>query len=623
MKRIGNTVSNRLFNARNVKPAIPVDIDEVDGVMERFIRQKYEQKTLSEPQSATTQHTGSSSSDDRTPQLPPKPSKRFTFSLRSTSSSLPLPRSEKSPPVSPGLDGFGLGRRGSRGSPQRRTKPSKIFGADIGGSRADNYELKLITLREMGFPDDKRNLTILKGENGNVDRAVATLIRLGEGSRASSGRSSPVPETPPKDEDYVPGINVEKNASTGAKMNPFDRLDLQEKALPPPPIEEQVFSHQATIPNNTYNPFMQPSQSTLEQNFQGLQVSQPSQLFPNTTGGYIQHNQPMTTNPFLQTYTPPPQMTYPFATPTPFAPPQVAFDQIQSIDTGTNPFLRNSPSQNFPAANPFAASINQPPMMQANGQISHFDHNQITTSQSQFISQATTLASGPTTQNPFPTAPARQLTPSNPFRASTFPLETQHLQAQGPGLFTPSNYSVSPLSSQQDQITAQGGQFNTSYQFQPVQAPQSARYDKASILALYNLTPNSNTTTQQDSVNTPTTSAEAFNQQPSYQLNVQDQSSQHQATGGVPNPAAKRSVTMPLPNTISHNPFNSTTPTVTPSVDMPAALPQSQQIQQLKSAQGPFGPRPGHESIDFTAAAGLLSGRHSPDMFAGLSARMR
>src|SRR6202012_3336400 len=101
----------------------------------------------------------------------------------------------------------------------------------------------------------------------------------------------------------------------------------------------QVFPIQATIPNNTYNPFMQPSQSTLEQNFQGLQVSQPSQLFPNTTGGYIQHNQPMTTNPFLQTYTPPPQMTYPFATPTPFAPPQVAFDQIQSIDTGTNPFL--------------------------------------------------------------------------------------------------------------------------------------------------------------------------------------------------------------------------------------------------------------------------------------------
>jgi hypothetical protein len=609
MKRIGNAVSNRLFNPRNINPAIPIDIDEVDGVMERFIRQKYEQKSLSEPQSATTQHTGSSSSDDRTPQLPPKPSKRFTFSLRSTSSSLPLPRSERSPPVSPGLDGFGLGRRGSRESPQRRTKPSKIFGADIGGSRADNYELKLITLREMGFPDDKRNLTILKGENGNVDRAVATLIRLGEGSRASSGRSSPVPETPPKDDDYVPGINVEKNATAGAKMNPFDKLDLQEKALPPPPIEEQVQMHQSMVqPNNAYNPFMQPVQPTLEQSFQGLYVSQPSQLFPNTTGGYIQHNQPITTNPFLQTYTPPPQLSHPFAAPVPFAPPQMGFDQIQSPATGTNPFLRNSPSQTFNASNPFAASLNQSPSVQMNGQIDQYS-NQMVQSQPQFIQQVTTFSPVPTAQIPYPTAPVRQLTPSNPFRAATFPQHTQLLQTQVTDLY------------QQNQLPPQNIPFNVSQRFQPTQTqvPQATRFDKASILALYNLTP----TPQQNIVNTANTYAEPFNQQPTSLANVQDQPSQNQANSGAQIPVAKRSVTMPLPSTISHNPFGTATPAAAPSVDIPTALPQSQQIQQLKSAHGPFGPRPGHESIDFAAAAGLLSGRHSPDMFAALSARMR
>jgi hypothetical protein len=76
----------------------------------------------------------------------------------------------------------------------------------------------------MGFPDDKRNLTILKGENGNVDRAVATLIRLGEGARMESGESSPAaaefgPETPPKDDVALP-----------TKSNPFDRLDLNAKS---------------------------------------------------------------------------------------------------------------------------------------------------------------------------------------------------------------------------------------------------------------------------------------------------------------------------------------------------------------------------------------------------------
>ena len=200
MRRMGNAASNRSYNARNVKPAIPMDVDEVDGVMERYIRQKYETKSLADAPPTAVHRTGSSSSEER-PQLPPKPSKRFTF-LRSSSSTFPASkperRSERSPPISPRVDGFSFSRKGT--SPAGRSKPAKIFGADIGGSRQDNYELKLIALREMGFPDDKRNLTILKGENGNVDRAVATLIRLGEGSRASSGRSSPIPEAPPKDE---------------------------------------------------------------------------------------------------------------------------------------------------------------------------------------------------------------------------------------------------------------------------------------------------------------------------------------------------------------------------------------------------------------------------------------
>ena len=79
-------------------------------------------------------------------------------------------------------------------------------------------------------------------------------------------------------------------------MSPFDALDLNEKALPPPPVEEQ---------NNSYNPFLQPPKP-IEQSFQGLQLAPPSQLFPNATGGYSMNQPHMNTNPFLQTYTPPP-----------------------------------------------------------------------------------------------------------------------------------------------------------------------------------------------------------------------------------------------------------------------------------------------------------------------------
>lgn len=573
MKRIGNVASNRIFNPRNIRPAMPMDVDEVDGVMERFIRQKYETKSLGqESYVAPSNHTGSTSSEERTSQLPPKPTKRFNFSLRSTSSALPLPRTERSPPISPGVEGFGLTRRGSRGSPQRRSKPAKIFGADIGGSRADNYELKLIALKQMGFPDDRRNLTILKGENGNIDRAVATLIRLGEGSRASSGRSSPVPDTPPKDDDYVPGL-VDRNAAAGAKGNPFERLDLQDKALPPPPVEEQI------INSGSYNPFLQPTSPTLEQSFQGLQVARPSHLFPNITGGNIQ-SQPINTNPFLQTFTPPPQPVHQghgfFGALSPFPPPQMTAEQPQATLAPSNPFLRKSASQTFAPSNPFM-------------------------SQPQYQQQPTYPQPAPI-YNPDEAFAQSQPALHNPFHSSTFPQPSPQPWAQNPGYITTSNYAESPISTNMT-----GNPFNSSLPVQGAyqQPMQTQRFDKASILALYNLPGTlSPTATSNDS----SPFAQHPPQDPSQQGLQAFPQQHHPGQGHIP----RRSVTMPVPGPNGLDMFS-----------QPAPLPQPQQLQKLKSAQGPFGPRPGHESIDFVSAAGLLSGRHSPDMFAGLSARMR
>ncbi|KAF2669732.1 ArfGap-domain-containing protein [Microthyrium microscopicum] len=610
MKKTGNTNSNRVFNPRNVKPSIPIDIDEVDGVMERYIRQKYESKTLSsESQPTSRQHTGSTgSSEDHAAPLPPKPSKRFTFGLRSTSSSFPLGRSERSPPDSPANGKISFGSAYKRPSaPDKKNKPSKIFGTDIGGSRQDNYELKLIALREMGFPDDKRNLTILKGESGNVDRAVATLIRLGEGSRMSSGRSSPAPETPPKDE-FTP-----VSAGATRSLNPFDKLDLQDKALPPPPIEEHnQRPHTGLASPTAYNPFVQ-STPSLEQNFQGLTVSHPSHLFPNATGGYNNTQSPVTTNPFLQTYTPPPTqqpstMMGQFNAPAPFAPQQPQyfaqpqqyqqapqqFQQPPQPSTSPNPFLSASPSNQFPSSNPFESQQNQ---YSATNNAYYPDmNNQQHMYQTQLQNQM--IQHNNSFPQPMQQTLYQQQSASSPFgqqslqmgQTNPFLMNAPQVHAQ----FTTSSMVSSPVT--QSPAQQQGNPFDGQYQqyqnhAQTIPAPN--RFDKASILALYNM-PNSN----------------------SNQNNLAAPPNEQQQPGG-----ARRSVTMPLPNTAQ--------PAMSPAPTNPfaASLNQSTTAQSNVVANAAMA-KPGvqstfahmsHESVDFST---MMNGRHSPDAFAALSSRL-
>jgi hypothetical protein len=582
-----------------------MDIDEVDGVLERFIRQKYETKTLSsESQPASRQHTGSTgSSEDRAAPLPPKPNKRFTFGLRSSSSTFSLSRSDRHN-MQDSIEENGSASR--RRSPSvRKNKPSKIFGADIGGSRQDNYELKLIALREMGFPDDKRNLVILKGEGGNVDKAVATLIRLGEGSRLSSGRSSPAPDTPPKD-DTSPTISGNKSS------NPFDRLDLNDKALPPPPIEEISQRHFTNQANQAaYNPFLQPSQAQLEQSFQGLTVAQPSNLFPNTTGGYSNSHLPLGTNPFLQTYTPPPQIQAhgPFAAPPSFAP-QTSFDQYESSAAlANNPFMQQSMQPQYQSINPFG--------MQQNNNMAQ--HN----SAGYAAQQTPTYAPAPNAYNQFPSASPsnvfhtpnmtpsfspqnssppvygqQQIGPGNPFlqnhMVQTYP---SNIQTQ----FTPSGMVQSPMTQSPTQQAYPGNPFTAQYTSQAqTQAysqsiPAPMRVDKASILALYQL-----------------------------QGSTQQNQDQAVSQGNMHLQDPRRSVTMPLPITtpqqnpaapMASNPFLSAINAQSASMSVPAL---NQQPQNPALSRVAFG-HVSHESADFST---MMNGRHSPDAFAGLSARL-
>ena len=735
MKRVGNTTNNKLYNPKNVHPAIPIDVDEVDGAMERFIRQKYESRVFSEGGSnrsnatspGSRHNTGSTSSDDRPPALPPKPNKRFFFpSLRSASSTVPR-QGTLSPPTSPGYDAYG------EPSPKENKKHSKFLGASVASSRDDALERKIQYLKDMGFLDEKKNAQVLKGLNGNVDKAVETLIRLGEGSnhnreaqnQFSQGESAknqlPTPRATP-----VNGITVEKNRQSSIPAqnnNPFDRPGDTNKSLPPPPSSP---TDRSVSPPQAYNPFAQPAQQfaqsqqpSIDQAFSNMSLNQQptgqpaAQLFPNTTGGYS--NQAF--NPFMQQPAAPPVPQIPqqysqFTPPTSTNPPQQAFPQhpqpqTSYTDPTPNPFLRTSRSQNFNPSNPFdtqgpfnAYSTASPFGMQSQHTVaqptSAFGIQPQQTgfgtqpSQPQSNSYNPFQASNPPAQsvfggnisaspagtpfgqpgggqagNSYPftqqataqTSFGQAASGSSPFgqqgASSVFgqPQGSSPFMPQQPGASSPFGQpnGHSPFVPQPQGASSPLGQPNGSspfgaagavqqqpgyqqsspdmQQFQSPQAtfaqpsfqsPSSAppqqqsmfqapqqtapqmpqnspfapRHDKTSILALYNLPQMAPLAAPQQTY------------QNGGQTAVQDFATQQQS---VP----QRSVTMPV--TTQHasppNPFASLG-----GMAKPNGVQNSSAFASLNG--------PSRESVDFAGLA-MMNGRHSPDAFSGLSARMR
>jgi hypothetical protein len=648
MKRAGNVTSNQLYNPRNTKAAIPMDIDEVDGVMDRFIRQKYEQKMFNDSQPGSRQNTGSTSSDDRPPPLPPKPSKRFHFpGLRAASSTFPKSRSDRfSPPVSPSMGSFGR----EPSPPPKDKKHTKFLGADIGASRDDNFDRKLTYLREMGFQDERRNLQVLKGLNGNVEKSVETLIRLGEGGRSRSHSPLP-PSAVSSNAGLTMGVTVEKTRAppTPSKSsNPFEQLDVQNKSLP------QLPEHPELSPQNTYNPFLQSNpqhgqqgqqpQPTLDQAFQNMQLGQPQfpapQLFPNSTGGYGNGNpNQLQSNPFLQTYTPPPVPQMPpqynqFAAPSPLtSQPQQQFVQTQPTAQAPNPFLKGSRSQIFNTNNPtfdnYGALASASTQQTQNPHQSFFHQSQPLQNHYNPFQQAQPQVQQAFVQSPqdqfsqqqnypFQQPPQGHATQQQNFpyqqqvsRQQTSPFQQpQPFQQQQPSQQQQSFQQQQQSALEQQQIYQQQSDPLPQLQFpSPASAPPQQqhlfqpppqnqqqntfpiRHDKSSILALYNypqLAP------ARTALSTP------------------------QESGAVEPLTAKRAVTMPIsPSagqaTGSMNPFAAVAPPIGTHghhAGGTAAIPANG-FRHVSN-----------ESMDFGGNM-MMNGRHSPDAFSGLSARLR
>ncbi|KAI2620333.1 ArfGap-domain-containing protein [Hypomontagnella submonticulosa] len=571
MKRVGNVASNKIYNAQNKKPPVPIDADEADSAMERFIRAKYVQPATN----GTKKHKTGSSDEGTPPPLPPKTGSRF-FSFRSKKDT----HSRDSV--------FGV-HEPQRGADQRRDKPSKVFGASVHQDTPEDTAQKLIQLRDMGFTDDKRNAMILKGVNGNLEKTIEALVRLGEGGGASlsipsrdnslpTSRSlTPQPLTP-QPTSPRPTIGLSKSSPSAAPSpaspasnNPWDIQPAQ------PQSSQSTGTLQNRNPFYAANPFGMPSQQAefnLNQSLQNLAIA-PSQqaLFPNHTGG-MPASQPISpiSQPFYQqSMTPPIPQTQGFRS--------VSFNSNQTYPQptlqqpqGYNPFLQ-APANPQPAL-----SVNTSPFQ-----------NQGSLATNPFARSPTRIASPTLNQIPEQTQQNFYNSPHSPYASNPFLTTSQQVQSPSPASLTQPTqqawYEPQPFA----QTAAQPA-------YQPVyQQPQRA--DTASIMALYNYP-------QLAPARSPT----------------QDQNaSSMQTNQAAPTPTQPQAPPQQVPSSPlsgNKNPFmhSAATPaTATAAAPSPFAS-HSNPNPVSSSARS-------RDSMTLGMEMAWNNGRHSPDAFASLSAR--
>lgn len=465
---------------------------------------------------------------------------------------------------------------------------------------------------------------MLRRLNGDVERTVEALVQLGPsvGQRRSSATVTPQPTGSSRTNVTTAGTNESAKSaqkSSTTSNNPFDQASRgQGFGL------SMASTQQPQSTGQSNNPFDQVTRNRtdtgLANSFQGLHVSRPAPqpLFPHSTGGYPVQQPPMmdsrlqsmtppvptisqqyghggspstvggNTNPFFQPIQPQATSSNPFFT--------QAQPQLQAPNTGTNPFITaNNLAQQYnsvPSSNPFGL----PPSQQSPPQSSQ---GQIDPPKGQtpwWWHPGHSLSGGRFSTNPFIQQAAPQFHPQTSPQFPNFqygqPQMQQQLQAplQSPSQFQmPSNPYASFDQSQMAQQQTQSV---------PLMPQQTGRYDKNSILALYNY-PQLAPSKPQELTSIPEPNNESASLVP-----------------GLGN-MARRSTTMPISMSSMHSAGGRGNPDVNRN---PFFQNMSSSQQQLSA-----GPVPGimtrHISQDSVNISNLEGGRHSPDAFANLSAR--
>ncbi|KAF3214531.1 hypothetical protein TWF679_004898 [Orbilia oligospora] len=342
MKRTGNVTSNATWNPDPLKHPAPVDLEDSESIMERYIRDKYEhgkfRRDRQQQQDSGRLLTPSSGVVKRDP----SPS---------------APRSRDGNP---------------RSSSPFESKGNKILGMNGSGSVSipPEYEAKVLKLRDMGFGDEKQNAQVLKHTKGNMERAVEVLISMG------GGTTSPIP--PPKDKPLF------ANGQNGILQNGVQN---------------------GLNPAAAYNPFLQPQttgyqqQQPVQQQIQQPAPQQQPQVFMNGNGQWAQSVQ----NPYQQAMLQQQQQQQQQQLATPLASPWGDVPPPPQPQYATSHFTGSSVSQQSPisATNPFFAGVQTNPYMSQQQQQQPFQQTFTPPLQQTHTNGALPVIFQPSPQSPF------------------------------------------------------------------------------------------------------------------------------------------------------------------------------------------------------------------------------
>jgi hypothetical protein len=349
----------------------------------------------------------------------------------------------------------------------------------------EDLDTKLAQLREMGFADEKRNASVLRGQRGNLEKSIETLVKLGEGTGTVG---LPKPNNGPPSRSRTPviaGITIDRTTEKEQlkqSNNPFDKPDSPRSPLPPQSSQSTGSMAQSNQTGN--NPFQQPqnsnpfglmpsqSQYSLNQAFQNMAVSTSRPLFPHHTGGFPAHQQSQVQQLYQQSMTPPvpsvPQHHYP---------PVIYENPAQQPQQSYNPFAQQQQhfaqiNTNF-QTNPYAQPLSAPPTKTRN--IFDSPTEQSTTYQQ---AQQAFYDGGLQQQAQVQLQQTPQAQQSNPFFQNYQPqLHQQQMPLHLPQQAPQQSYD---FQAQQQQFQQQR------QQTLPLMPQTTGRADKRSILELYN-----------------------------------------------------------------------------------------------------------------------------------------
>jgi hypothetical protein len=414
----------------------------------------------------------------------------------------------------------------------------------------------------MGFGDDKRNAMILKGVNGNLERTIEALVRLGEGGGGTSPGVTTTHDPFSRSFTPKPTKTVTNGLSNLSLSKPSPPLPVESPSssndpweIKPAPAQPQSSQSTGTLQNKNpfynNNPFGVPSQQTeysLNQSMQNLSMA-PSQppLFPHHTGG-APISQPTTQPPYSYSMTPPVPQTQNFAS--------MAFNNNQTYaqpsqypQQGYNPFLQAPATQQQPLS--------------------------LNTSSYQY--------QGTLANNPFTRSPTRIASPM----LNQIPEQSQQNVYNSPQ----APYSANPfMTMNQSNQVSQPAQQQWYQSQQQVQTPQpnysAQQTNKETIMALYGHMQPAPVQMQppEQGTSNPFETNRAASTQPQAQVPLQQS-----------------------PSVVAKNPFLHSAAAPTPS----AFAPINQAASSARSRESMM---LGHEMA-------WNNGRHSPDAFASLSAR--